>query len=52
MGEKDNMPRIMADLGEMFIRFGVKPGKPTIMVKLKEKRYLACRESSGGFLYF
>ena len=32
VGEKDNMPRIMAELGEMLVHgLAVKPGKPTII---------------------
>jgi molybdenum cofactor synthesis domain len=38
VGEKDNMPRIMADLGEMFIHgLAVKPGKPTIIGEIEGK---------------
>jgi molybdopterin molybdotransferase len=38
VGEKDNMPRIMVDLGEMFIHgLAVKPGKPTIIGEIEGK---------------
>lgn len=38
VGEKDNMPRIVADLGEMLIHgLAVKPGKPTIIGEIKGK---------------
>jgi len=38
VGEKDNMPRIMADLGEMLIHgLAVKPGKPTIIGEIEGK---------------
>ena len=38
VGEKDNMPRIMAELGEMFIHgLAVKPGKPTIIGEIEGK---------------
>lgn len=38
VGEKDNMPRIVADLGEMLIHgLAVKPGKPTIIGEIEGK---------------
>lgn len=38
VGEKDNMPRIVADLGEMLIHgLAVKPGKPTIIGEIDGK---------------
>ncbi len=38
VGEKDNMPRIVADLGEMLIHgLAVKPGKPTIIGEIGSK---------------
>jgi molybdopterin molybdotransferase len=38
VGEKDNMPRIIADLGEMLIHgLAVKPGKPTIIGEIEGK---------------
>jgi len=38
VGEKDNMPRIMVELGEMFIHgLAVKPGKPTIIGEIEGK---------------
>jgi molybdopterin molybdotransferase len=38
VGEKDNMPRIMAELGEMLIHgLAVKPGKPTIIGEIEGK---------------
>jgi len=38
VGEKDNMPRIMAELGEMFIHgLAAKPGKPTIIGEIEGK---------------
>jgi molybdopterin molybdotransferase len=38
VGEKDNMPRIMADLGEMLVHgLAVKPGKPTIIGEIEGK---------------
>ncbi len=36
VGERDNMPRIMAELGEMLIHgLAVKPGKPTIIGEIE-----------------
>ncbi len=38
VGEKDNMPRIVAELGEMLVHgLAVKPGKPTIIGKIEGK---------------
>lgn len=38
VGEKDNMPRIVAELGEMLIHgLAVKPGKPTIIGEIEGK---------------
>jgi len=38
VGEKDNMPRIVAELGEMLIHgLAVKPGKPTIIGEIESK---------------
>lgn len=38
VGEKDNMPRIMAELGEMLVHgLAVKPGKPTIIGEVEGK---------------
>lgn len=38
VGEKDNMPRIMAELGEVLIHgIAVKPGKPTIVGEIAGK---------------
>lgn len=38
VGEKDNMPRIMVDLGEMLVHgLAVKPGKPTIVAEIDGK---------------
>ena len=38
VGEKDNMPRIIAELGEMLIHgLAVKPGKPTIIGDIEGK---------------
>jgi len=38
VGEKDNMPRIIADLGEMLVHgLAVKPGKPTILGEIEGK---------------
>ena len=38
VGEKDNMPRIIAELGEMLIHgLAVKPGKPTIIGEIEGK---------------
>lgn len=38
VGEKDNMPRIVADLGEMLVHgLAVKPGKPTIIGEIEGK---------------
>ena len=38
VGEKDNMPRIVAELGEMLVHgLAVKPGKPTIIGEIEGK---------------
>ena len=38
VGEKDNMPRIVAELGEMLVHgLAVKPGKPTIIGEVEGK---------------
>ncbi len=38
VGEKDNMPKIMTELGEMLIHgLAVKPGKPTILGEMEGK---------------
>ena len=38
VGEKDNMPRIVAEMGEMLIHgLAVKPGKPTIIGEIEGK---------------
>ncbi len=38
VGEKDNMPRIVAELGEILVHgLAVKPGKPTIIGQIEDK---------------